>query len=74
MAPVTSPYNELLRFPDIIGEWMSTETLDFFALSKEIFRQSQMIGYLNAFHLFGLAAAFSIPVCFLFRDTKKLST
>jgi DHA2 family multidrug resistance protein len=74
MAPVTSPFNELLRFPDIIGEWMSGETLDFFALSKEIFRQSQMIGYLNAFHLFGLAAAFSIPVCFLFRDPKKLST
>ena len=40
MAPVTSPYNELLRFPDIIGEWMSGETLDFFALSKEIFRQA----------------------------------
>ena len=74
MAPVTSPFNELLRFPDIIGKWMSGERLDFFALSKEIFRQAQMIGYLNAFHLFGLAAAFSIPVCFLFRDPKKLST
>ncbi len=74
MAPLTSPFNELLGFPDIIGEWMSGEKLNLDALSKEIFRQAQMIGYLNAFHLFGLAAAFSIPVCFLFRDPKKFST
>ena len=74
MAPVTSPFNELLRFPDIVGEWVSGQTLNLFTLSDEIFRQAQMIGYLKAFHLFGLAAAFSIPVCFLFRDPKKLSS
>jgi len=74
MAPVTSPFNELLGFPDIVGEWVSGETLNLFTLSDEIFRQAQMIGYLNAFHLFGLAAAFSIPVCFLFRDPKKFSS
>ena len=49
MAPITSPYNELLRFPDVIGQWMSGENLNLSALSKEIFRQAQMIGYLNAF-------------------------
>ncbi|MEC9099705.1 MAG: DHA2 family efflux MFS transporter permease subunit [Pseudomonadota bacterium] len=73
MAPITSPYNELLRFPDVIGQWMSGENLNLSALSKEIFRQAQMIGYLNAFQLFGLAAAFSIPLCFLFRNPKKLT-
>ena len=73
MAPITSPYNELLRFPDVIGQWMSGENLNLSALSKEIFRQAQMIGYLNAFHLFGLAAALSIPLCFLFRNPKKLT-
>ncbi|MEC9045803.1 MAG: DHA2 family efflux MFS transporter permease subunit [Pseudomonadota bacterium] len=73
MAPITSPYNELLRFPDVIGQWMSGENLNLSALSKEIFRQAQMIGYLNAFQLFGLAAALSIPLCFLFRNPKKLT-
>jgi hypothetical protein len=38
------------------------------ALSHEIKRQAQMIGYINAFQLFGLAAAVAIPLSFLFAD------
>lgn len=70
MAPTVTPFNELLRFPDVAGDWFSNRGPGLAGLSNEIVRQAEMIGYLNAFQLFGIAAAITIPLCFLFSDPK----
>tara|TARA_Y100000588_G_scaffold380170_1_gene463617 strand:+ start:1694 stop:3211 length:1518 start_codon:yes stop_codon:yes gene_type:complete len=72
MAPIVTPFNELLRFPDIVGNWMKGQDSSLFGLSNEIMRQAQMIGYLNAFQLFGIAAAVAIPLSFLFRNPSRI--
>ena len=50
---------------------MSGENLNLSALSKEIFRQAQMIGYLNAFHLFGLKRDYLFRYAFFIPQSKK---
>ncbi|MDG1885778.1 MAG: hypothetical protein P8J85_01130, partial [Alphaproteobacteria bacterium] len=66
MANVMTPFNELLRFPTLTGEWSFEGLSGLSALSGEIKRQAQMIGYLNAFQLFAVAASVAIPFSFLF--------
>jgi DHA2 family multidrug resistance protein len=68
MTGLITPFNELLRFPEVAGNWSLESLSGLTALSGEIKRQAQMIGYLNAFQLFGIAAAFAIPMSFLFAD------
>ncbi len=70
LSYLVSPFNELFQFPGIIGTW-SFETLPGLAtISDEIRRQAQMIGYINAFQLFAVAAAIAIPLCFLFSSPR----
>lgn len=68
MTAWVTPFNELFRFPDISGAWSVDGLPGLAALSDEIKRQAQMIGYINAFQMFGLAAAVAIPLSFLFSD------
>jgi hypothetical protein len=51
-----------------MGAWDFESLSGISALSGEIKRQAQMIGYLNAFQLFGVAAAIAIPISFLFTN------
>jgi DHA2 family multidrug resistance protein len=68
MTTLVTPFNELLRFPAVSGDWSLDSLSGLLALSSEIKRQAQMIGYINAFQLFAIAAAFAIPMSFLFAD------
>jgi DHA2 family multidrug resistance protein len=70
MVEYVSPYNRVLEMPWAMGGW-STETAAGLAkLSNEIARQSIMIGYTNAWLLYTLAAAASLPLCLLARLPK----
>jgi MFS transporter, DHA2 family, multidrug resistance protein len=70
MVEYISPYNRVLEMPWAMGNW-STETAAGLArLSGEIARQSILIGYTNAWLLYTLAAAASLPLCLLARLPK----
>lgn len=69
-----SPYNEALRFPDVVGSWSLETTGQLAQLSAEVYRQASMIGYINAFHLFTLAAALAVPLALLFRRTPRMES
>lgn len=66
-----SAFNRALQFPTVLGNW-NMETVDGLArLAGEVQRQSLMIGYINAFYLFGITAALSVPLAWLMRDVQK---
>ncbi len=61
MAESITAFNEVLTMPWAVGGW-DTETLEGLArISKEMTRQSAMIGYLNAFGLYTLISVIAIP-------------
>ena len=67
MTEMISPYNKALAMPGLMGGW-TTETLPgLAALSKEITRQSAMIGYVNAFGMYTAASAFAMLLILLAR-------
>ena len=71
MTEMITPYNKALEFPGVLGQW-STQTLGgLVALSGEIHRQAAMIGYINAFYLFTIAAALAVPLAWIMRNPPK---
>ncbi len=62
-----SPFNEAFLYPFLTGRWSMEETAGLATLSREVARQAQMIGYINAFYLFALSAAAVIPLLFFVR-------
>jgi MFS transporter, DHA2 family, multidrug resistance protein len=71
LSAAITPMNETLRSPGLAGEWALNSTQSLEALSLEIQRQASMGGYLNAFALFGLAAALGLPLVWMFRDSRR---
>jgi len=63
-----SPFNELLSMPGLAGGWSVESLAGISTVAGEVQRQAQMIGYVNAFYLFALAAAAGIPLACLFRS------
>ncbi len=62
-----TPYNKMLNLPSVIGSW-NTETVTGLAgISREVARQATMIAYLNAFGMFTVACAISLPLILLMR-------
>jgi DHA2 family multidrug resistance protein len=59
-----TPYNEALRGS---GVWQIDAPADLATLSQEIDRQSQMIGYLNAFVLYTLVCVVALIVTLLIK-------
>jgi DHA2 family multidrug resistance protein len=71
MVEYVSPYNRVIELPWTMGAW-SIETASGLAkLSSEIARQSIMIGYTNAWLLYTIAAAATLPLCLLARLPKS---
>jgi MFS transporter, DHA2 family, multidrug resistance protein len=62
-----TPFNDLLSTPHLSGDWTSATINGLSALSDEILRQASMVGYINAFYLFALTAAISVPLVIAFR-------
>ena len=56
-----SPFNELLLAQPRSGGWGLSGLLDLARLEVEIDRQALMVGYIDVFHAFSLAALFVIP-------------
>ncbi|MCP5155573.1 MAG: DHA2 family efflux MFS transporter permease subunit [Ectothiorhodospiraceae bacterium] len=71
LSELVSPFNEALRDPAVAGSWTTETASGLAALSAELRRQAQMVGYLNAFWLFTVTALLSLPlVCLFSRPTR----
>jgi len=70
MVEHVSLYNRVLEMPWAMGAWSIEAAPGLAKLSGEIARQSILIGYTNAWVLYIVAAALSIPVCLLARLPK----
>lgn len=66
-----TPFNKLFSMPHLSGEWSVSTLGGLSALSSEIIRQASMVGYINAFYLFALTAAISVPLTLAFRAIAK---
>jgi DHA2 family multidrug resistance protein len=70
MTEFASPYNRVLEMPWAMGSWSVESAAGLAKLSKEITRQSTLIGYTNAWWLYTLAAAAFLPVILMARLPK----
>jgi DHA2 family multidrug resistance protein len=67
MAEFASPYNRVVEMPWAMGSWSIDTAAGLAKLSGEITRQATLIGYTNAWWLYTLAAAASLPIVLLAR-------
>jgi DHA2 family multidrug resistance protein len=74
MVEHVSPYNRVLDMPWAMGGWAVDSAPALARLSKEIARQSQLIGYTNAWVLYTAVALASLPLCLLARLPKAHAT
>jgi DHA2 family multidrug resistance protein len=65
MVELVNPFNRALALPWVTGGWDFDTILGLARLSKEIGRQSAMIGYINAFGLYTACSAMAIPLILL---------
>lgn len=61
MAEQISAFNEVLTMPWAVGAWDAESVEGLARISKEMTRQSAMIGYINAFGLYTLISVMAIP-------------
>ena len=67
LVEALTPFNKVLSTPDVVGSF-NLDTLSGLArLSREVTRQATMIAYLNAFGLFTVACAITLPLILLMR-------
>ena len=65
-----TPLNEVLGFATVMGPWSLDSVSGLLALSGEIDRQAQLIGYLSAFLLYTIAAFAAMPFLLFVRIRK----
>ena len=67
-----SPFNDAMFYQaTMFGVWSFDTGKSLAGLSGEIYRQSAMIGYLNAFYLFAILAFIVTPIAFLAKMKRK---
>ena len=66
-----NPFNELLRYPHIAGQWTTDSASSMASLSAGIQQQAMMIGYINAFMFYALTALAAIPLILVVGKTRK---
>ncbi len=62
-----NPFNEGLGYGTVVGGWDLASTTGLATISVEVGRQAGMIGYLNAYYAYALAAVAVLPLVFLAR-------
>jgi MFS transporter, DHA2 family, multidrug resistance protein len=67
MAEQLSPFNRSLDLPSVTGGFTIETVTGLARLSKEVTRQATMIAYLNAFGLYAVACALTLPLILLLR-------
>ena len=71
LVELVSPYNRTLAMPWALGQWDVETAAGLAKLSKEITRQSAMIGYLNAFGMYTAMSALAVPLILLVRRARQ---
>ncbi len=71
LSELISPYNRTLALPWAVGSLDTSNPASLARLSGEISRQAAMIAHLNAFGLYTVAAAISMPLVLLLRTARK---
>jgi len=71
MTEAISPFNEVLRYSWVIGNWDVSTLSGLTALSGEAFRQAAMIGYINAFYLVAFTGFAAIPLMLFVKMPKR---
>ena len=59
-----NPFNESYTFKEISGNWSISGTENLTTISIEISRQATMLGYINAYYLYSLAALAVMPMAY----------
>ncbi|MBT6138778.1 MAG: DHA2 family efflux MFS transporter permease subunit [Rhodospirillaceae bacterium] len=67
MIEALNPFNETLAFNALTGVWSIGNESGLASLGGEIGRQAAMIGYVNAYYAYALAAMVAMPLAFLAR-------
>jgi DHA2 family multidrug resistance protein len=67
LVEVLNPFNKDLAFDGIAGAWDVSSSGGLAALSAEVGRQANMIGYINAYYAYALLAIAVLPLVFLAR-------
>jgi len=65
MVELVNPFNKALALPWVTGGWDFATVQGLARLSKEIGRQSAMLGYINAFGLYTACSLMAIPLILL---------
>ncbi len=65
MTEQVSAFNKTWQLPWVTGAWSFDTMQDLARVSKEITRQSTMIGFTNAFLLYTVLSVLAIPLCLL---------
>jgi DHA2 family multidrug resistance protein len=67
LAERVTPYSESLALPWVLGAWNLQSQAGQAAFAREMARQAQMIGYLDAFVFFIATSLVVLPLVFLIR-------
>jgi MFS transporter, DHA2 family, multidrug resistance protein len=62
MTEFLTPYNKALGIPSVMGGWSTETPAGLATLGKEITRQAEMFGYLNAFGMYTVVSMVAIPL------------
>jgi len=65
LVEALNPFNETLAFPTVSGAWSMTQESGLAILAGEVGRQASMIGYLNAYYAYAVAAILVMPLAYL---------
>lgn len=71
MTELASAYNKAWQLPWVTGLWSIDSLPGIARLSKEMVRQATMIGFTNAFLLYTVLSALSIPLCLLVKPPRR---
>lgn len=71
LSEMVSPYNRAMSLPWVMGSWTAETAPGLARLSKEINRQSAMIGYTNAFGLYTTTSALAIVLILMARRRQR---
>ena len=64
LVEALNPFNETLAFPSVSGAWSVASEPGLAILAGEVGRQASMIGYVNAYYAYALAAVIVMPLAF----------
>ena len=65
MIQALNPFNEMLAFGSVMGKWSMASESGLAALAGEVGRHAALVGYVNGYFAYGMAAFLVMPLAFL---------